>query len=285
MFAYIDANRGEHSVALMCRTYKVSTSGFYAWKNRPVSRRARSNQRLLRKIERIHTQSGQTYGSPRVHRALKDRGVKCSRPRVARLMRRNAIRGRSADLYRRMPGLTRFFRGISNKRLNGKVTAPNQVWVSDLTYISVKGRYWYFAAVMDLFSRRIVGWAFGSSKDSQLTIRALRMAVSRRGPATGLIIHSDRGSEYAAYPMRKMIERLGFMQSMNRPRHSEDNNHMESFFHTFKADRIHGVTFESPRHLRATIVSYLPFYNRYRTHSSLDYKSPLRYEDLTRSHK
>ncbi len=188
-------------------------------------------------------------------------------------------------VYRRAPGVGRFYRDITNKRLNGSVSAPNQVWVCDLTYISVKGRYWYLAAVMDLFSRRVVGWSLGSRKDAQLTLRTLRLAAGQRRAAIGVIVHSDRGCEYGAYPLRGAIERLGFVQSMNRPRHSEDNSHMESFFHTLKAERIHGLRISSPAHLRSVLRSYIPYYNRYRIHSSLDYQSPVQYEILTNRSK
>ena len=265
----------------MCRVYGVTPSGYYAWRRRRISRRRFGAAVLLNEIRRIHRASGDTYGSPRVFKGLRAQGYRCGRHRVAKLMRENGIRARTMRVYRRAPGVHKFFEGISNARLKKIPIRANQIWVADLTYLRVGRRYWYLAAVMDLYSRRIVGWALGAQRNVDLTRRAVHRALRRRAVPRGLICHTDRGSEYAAYRYRRLLARYGVVQSMNRPRHAEDNNHMESFFHSLKADVIHGQTFDSPQQLRGCVSSYIDrFYNRRRLHSSLGYRSPDDYEKL-----
>jgi transposase InsO family protein len=269
----------EHTVRAMCRVYGVTASGYYAWRRRRVSRRRFGAAVLLNEIRRVHRSSGQTYGSPRIAAVLRAQGYRCGRHRVARLMRQHGIRARIMRVYRRAPGVHEFFEGIQNARLKMIPIRMNQIWVADLTYLRVGRRYWYLAAVMDLYSRRIVGWALGAQRNVDLTRRALRRALQRRGAPRGLIFHTDRGSEYGAYRYRRVLERYGVVQSMNRPRHAEDNNHMESFFHTLKADVIHGHTFDAPPQLHGALRRYIDgFYNRRRLHSSLGYRSPVDYE-------
>ena len=265
----------------MCRVYGVTASGYYAWRRRRVSRRRFGAAVLLDEIRRIHRASGQTYGSPRIWEVLRTQGYRCGRHRVARLMRANGIRARIMRIYRRAPGVHEFFDGIQNARLKQIPIRIDQIWVADLTYLRVGRRYWYLAAVMDLYSRRIVGWALGAHRNVDLTRRAVRRALRRRRAPRGLIFHTDRGSEYGAYRYRRLLERYGVVQSMNRPRHTEDNNHMESFFHTLKADVIHGNCFESSPQLRGCVSRYIDrFYNRQRLHSSLGYRAPIEYEKL-----
>lgn len=265
----------------MCRVYAVTPSGYYAWRGRRLSRRQVSSTLLLGEIRRVHRESGGTYGSPRIHHALRALGYRCGKHRVARLMRHNGIRGRVMQVYRRAPGVHEFFEGIQNARLKKTPIRANQIWVADLTYVRVGRRYWYLAAVMDLYSRRIVGWALGAHRNVDLTRRAVLRALKKRRAPRGLIFHTDRGSEYGAYRYRRLLERFGVVQSMNRPRHTEDNNHMESFFHSLKADVIHGNTFHSPAQLRGSVGSYIDrFYNHRRLHSSLGYRSPEEYEKL-----
>lgn len=265
----------------MCRVYGVTASGYYAWRRRRVSRRRLAAAVLLQEIRRIHRASGQTYGSPRIVEALRSQGYRCGRHRIARLMRQHGIRARIMRVYRRAPGVHDFYEGIQNARLKQIPIRINQIWVADLTCLRVGRRYWYLAAVMDLYSRRIVGWALGAQRNVDLTRRAVRRALRRRAAPRGLIFHTDRGSEYGAYRYRRLLQRYGVVQSMNRPRHAEDNNHMESFFHSLKADIIHGNSFESPSQLRGCVSRYIGgFYNRRRLHSSLGYRSPADYEKV-----
>jgi transposase InsO family protein len=198
---------------------------------------------LLGTIRELFEQSRGTYGSPRIHRALVTAGMRVSRRRVERLMREAGLRARAPKLYRRIPGLHGFFTSIPNRQLDRLATAPDQVWVGDITYLKVAGVWRYLAVVMDRYSRRIIGGSLGPAKDARLTLAALNRAVFHRRPRPGLIFHSDRGIEYAAYAFRNRLPALGFVPSMNRPREVTDNAHMESFFHSMKSDAVHGVTF------------------------------------------
>lgn len=184
----------------MCRVYGVSASGYYAWKLRAPSARSVEDERLEREIRVVHESSRQTYGSPRVHESLRRQGEAVSKRRVERIMRERGIRGCSADLYRRMPGTARFFGATDCKAHQVKATAPDQVWVSDVTYLKVQGQWRYLATVMDRCSRRLLGWSLSPDKGQEVVQRALASAIRTRRPSLGTIFHSDRGSEFRAYP-------------------------------------------------------------------------------------
>jgi putative transposase len=206
-----------------------------------------------------------------------------SAKRVARLMREARLRARAARVYRRLPGLQRFFDHVPNLRLGQ--AAPdrlNQVWVGDLTYLRVAGSWRYLAVVMDLYSRRVIGWAVGRLKSTQLTLAALQRAIAARTPPAGLTFHSDRGVEYAAYSYRALLDEHGIVASMNRPYTCQDNAHMESFFHSLKAELIHGREIGSDSELNAMLAGYIErFYNVSRLHSSLGYRCPVDFERST----
>jgi len=263
----------------MCRLYSVTRSGYYAWRLRGPSARALENEQLLASIRQTHLASRGIYGSPRIYRALRNQGETAGENRVARLMRGAGIQARVATLRYTVPNMKRFFQ-IPNQQLDKPGTVPDQVWVGDITYLKVGPIYRYLAVVMDKCSRRIVGWAFGRQKNVVLTLRALNHAVGRRRPPPGLIFHTDRGIEYAANAFRERLAELGIVQSMNRPGQVTDNAHMESFFHSMKSEIIHGRVFAQDSQMLTALRSYLPFYNRSRIHSSLDYVSPATYEKL-----
>jgi len=233
---------------------------------------------LLSTIRTLFETSRRTYGSPRIHQALRAAGTRVSRRRVERLMREAGLRARAARLYRAIPGLHAFFTSIPNRQLARVTTGPDQVWVGDITYLKVGGTWRFLAVVMDRYSRRIIGWSLGRRKDARLTLAALNHAVVNRRPPPGLLFHTDRGIEYAAYAFRTRLAALGFVQSMNRPREITDNAHMESFFHSMKTDVVHGAGFVNPDEVAPLLRRYFPYYNRVRLHSGLGYRSPVDYE-------
>lgn len=267
------------SIALMCRVYGVTRAGYYAWCSRSPSARAQENASLIQQIKQVHQASRGTYGSPRVYQRLRELGVSVGENRVAKLMHRLCIKGRWATLRHTSPNLKKFFGSLPNQQHEHPAQALNQVWVADITYLKVGSIYRYLAVVMDRCSRRIIGWALGRQRNVVLTLRALNYAVANRRPKPGLIFHTDRGIEYYANAFRKRIKQLQITQSMNRPGKVTDNAFMESFFHSMKADVIHGNTFSEDNHLLSVLRSYIPFYNHSRMHSSLNYMSPAMYEN------
>ena len=266
----------------MCRVYGVTRAGFYAWRSRRRSERERQNELLAAEIRAVHTESRGTYGSPRVHRMLQKRGHRVGKHRIARLMRRHGIKARVATIRYTSPSLQRYFGSIANQQLELELQRPDQVWVGDITYLKVGSIYRYLAVVMDKYSRRVLGWAYGPRKDVPLTLRALNRAVQSRRPGPGVVFHTDRGIEYAAGGFKKRIAELGFIQSMNRPGKMTDNAFIESFFHSMKADVFHGCKFDDDDVVRSVLKNDLPFYNRARLHSSLDYVSPATFEQQAR---
>ena len=262
----------------LCERYGVTRAGYYAWRRRVISRHERVDERLSAWIAAVWRASDGTYGSPRIHEALRQAGLAVGRKRVARLMRDVGLKARSARIYRRTTGTRTFFAGVPNRILGRETTAANQIWVGDVTYLRCGQRWRYLAVVMDRHSRRILGWSLGGTRDLSLTLDALNRAVRRQRSLAGLIFHSDRGSEYAAYAYRTRLAALGITQSMKRPREIGDNAFAESLFHTLKADAIHAHTFENDRQLQTTVRAYIHRYNRTRLHSSLGYRSPIDYE-------
>jgi transposase InsO family protein len=262
----------------MCKKLEVSRSGFYAWMRRRESAHRRRDRALARRIETHFEESAGTYGSPRVHALLLREGERVGRKRVARLMREAHLRARSSRIYRRIPAPVLERLGIANQARERHVTGPNQVWRGDVTYIKVPGAWRYLAVVLDQYSRRLLGFKLGSQHNSELTVAALRMAISKRRPPAGLIFHSDRGSEYGAYLYRDRLSGRGIVQSMNRPKTMTDNAHVESFFHSMKSEVIHGRPQLKPDELESVVRRYIARYNRTRIHSALAYRSPIDYE-------
>lgn len=267
---------------MMCPLYGVTRGGFYAWQCRQPSARASQDARLTERIRQVHTQSRGYYGSPRVARQLRCEGESVGRRRVARLMRGARLQGRSARRYHRsMVRQRAFFASVPNQQRVQVVQAPNQIWVGDVTYLKVAGQWRYLAVVMDRHSRRVLGWSLSTRRDATLTSDALRHSVRKRPPVPGLMFHSDRGIEYAAFEYRHQLARLGIMQSMNRPGKMNDNAHMESFFHSLKAELTRDVAFTNEQALRRALQQYMRYYNTTRLHSSLAYRSPLAFEQQT----
>lgn len=266
----------------MCKHLGVTRGGYYAWRAREPSQRQLDDDSITAQIRSVYATSLNTYGSPRVTEAMQQAGVSIGRRRVARLMRRASIQGRSARLYRRRRvGQKAFYRSIPNRQRHLQLDTTNQVWVGDVTYLRVKQQWRYMAVVMDKHSRRLLGWSLSKRRDAQLTCTALQHALRRRQPARGLIFHTDRGIEYGAHDYQAALSRRGIVQSMNRPGQINDNAHMESFFHSLKSEFLWGKQFDSDEELRQTLHTYLQFYNHTRLHSSLGHSSPAAFEQAT----
>jgi putative transposase len=266
---------------MMCEHLKVTRAGFYAWQSREASERSKQDARLLQQVRDVHARSRGFYGSPRVTEQLRLDGVCVGKRRIARLMRLAGLQGRSARLYRQSKVAQRaFFASVPFRADSALPHALNQVWVGDVTYLRVAGQWRYLAVVMDRHSRRILGWSLGPRRDAALTSRALRHAARNRadGASAGVLFHSDRGVEYAAFEFRTQLAKLGMLQSMNRAGKMNDNAHMESFFHSMKTEDLYGRKFRTDIQLRHTLSSYIAFYNQQRLHSSLCYLPPVAFE-------
>jgi transposase InsO family protein len=258
----------------------VSRSGYYDWLKRDMSQRARDEIELLERIRRIHQRSRHTYGSPRVHRSLKEEGMDIGKNRVARLMRVHGIKGRVVTVTRRAPKLRQFQQAGMNLRLNEpSPKGCNEQWVADLTYIKVGSQYQHLITIMDVYSRRILGWSLSKNRTAEDVLRVLRRVIRKRRPDSGLIFHTDRGIEFMAYVVQEELGKHGLRRSYNRLGHCTDNAHMESFYHSLKGELIRGRVFRNTEHLRSALSSYIDgFYNRSRLHSGIGYISPINYE-------
>jgi transposase InsO family protein len=259
---------------------RVSASGYYEWLKRPESPRAAENRRLAAHIKAVHSRSRGTYGRRRVYVQLGREGVRCSRNRVGRLMRRNGLSGMRKRRFRPTTD-SKHNLPVAPNRLarNFSVTARDQVWVSDITYLPTHLGWEYLATVMDLHSRRIVGWAMQRTLERSLTLSALHMAISQRQPAPGLIHHSDRGSQYACGDYQAMLQRHGMIPSMSRKGNVWDNAPKESFYGSLKCELVHRWARPPRDQARRQVFDYIEvFYNRQRLHSSLGYQSPVAFE-------
>ena len=261
----------------LCALYGVTPAGFYAWCRRPASAHTEQDQQLTQRITRIFRSHRGRYGSPRIWQALRATGWRVSHRRVERLMRAAGLRARVVRVYRANPALHRFFGQHPNRLPRHAARRPNQIWVGDITYLPVGPRWRFLARVVDQCSRRVLAWRVGRRRDARLTCRVLEAAVRRRRPAAGLIFHSDRGSEYAATAFRDRVAGWGLRQSATQ-RGPGENAHMESFFHSLKAEAIHGVRFATDAALRRTVAQYIRYYNQHRLHSALGYRSPIDFE-------
>jgi transposase InsO family protein len=268
-------------VSALCRRYGVTRAGFYSWRRRGESRHAEQDRVLLRAITRAFTRHRERYGSPRLYRELRAAGWTVSRRRIARLMRTAGLRARAVRGYRPKAQLRRQYAQHPNRLWTTTVERPNQVWVGDITYLRVGAGWRYLAVVMDQYSRRVLAWTLTRQRTAAVTCGVLTRAAQARGCTTrGVIFHSDRGSEYMGAPFCAHLARLGVVQSAS-VRGPGDNAHMESFFHSLKAELTRGVQFRDDHQLRIALQQYLHYYNTTRLHSSLSYRSPLAFEQQT----
>ncbi len=267
-------------VVRMCRVLNVSPSGYYVWRDRPVSKREMANQELLEKIKEIHVENREVYGSPRLYQALLALGWRCSKNRVARLMRKNGIRAKQSKRFKTTTKANAAH-PVAPNLLGGDFAAdqPNRKWVTDITYIFTLEGWLYLACVLDLFSRRIVGWAMSARMTSSLVADALNMAVRQRQPSADLLHHSDRGSQYTGRLYQQLLKGYQMKISMSGTGNCYDNAAMESFFGTLKNEQVYHCAYRTRDEARTDLFFYIEgFYNRRRLHSTLGYLSPEAYE-------
>jgi transposase InsO family protein len=279
-YRFIEVEKASYPIALMCRILQVSRGGYYAWRTRPESARSRSDRKLLVAIRAAHKASRRTYGSPRMQRELLAQGHSVGRHRVARLMRLDGLRGRRRRRFRTTTQSNHAHPVAANQlERQFAVETPNQAWVTDITYVWTLQGWLYLCVILDLYSRRVVGWAMGQRINQALTLRALKMALAGRAPKPGLVHHSDRGSQYAAKIYRRLLKARGIECSMSRKGDCWDNAVAESFFATLKVELVYETLFITRAQARQQIFEYIEvFYNRVRRHSYLGYVSPVDYE-------
>lgn len=269
-----------YPIRLMCRALAVSAAGYYAWRSRPESPRSIQTRTLRSAIRVIHQESRETYGSPRIWNALVIQGYGVGEHRVARLMRQDGIRAKTVTKWRATTQSQHQFPVAANTLDRAfTVAAPNRVWAGDLTYVWTREGWLYLAVLLDLYSRRVVGWAMGQRLTSELAEQALLMALMNRTPTAGLVHHSDRGSQYAAMSYQRRLTEYGFIPSMSRKGNCWDNACVESFFGTLKRELVHQRQYVTRDEAKQDIFEYIEvFYNRQRRHSTLGYHSPVEYE-------
>jgi putative transposase len=279
-YAFIQEHRDDWPVRLLCQVLEVCPGGFYAWAARPAGARQQRRDALVVQLKAVHREMKARYGSPRLHAELVARGQICCVNTVAKLMRQHGLAAKTARKFRCTTD-SNHDRPVAANLLERQFepAAPNRAWVADITYIATRAGWLYLAAVEDLYSRRVVGWAMGERIDSRLVVDALAMAVERRCPGAGLVAHSDRGSQYASDHYRRLLANRGITCSMSRRGNCWDNAPMESFFASLKKELVHHEDYQTRAEARASVFEYIEvFYNRVRRHSALGYKSPAEYE-------
>jgi putative transposase len=280
VFAFVEAEKDSFPVATLCRLLGVSRSGYYAWRTRPPSARACADREFTRHIRAVHERSRGTYGAPRIRAELRDRGVMCSRKRVARLLRLAGLQGchrrKGPSSPRRPPGASP---APDLVQRNFTAAAPDRLWVADITYVPTWAGFLYLAVVLDVHSRRIVGWAMADHLRSELVIEAVDMAVWRRRPLEDVIHHSDQGSQYTSLAFGRRLREIGLVGSMGSRGDCFDNATAESFFATLECELLARHRFPTRSAARLALFDYIEgFYNTHRRHSALGYLSPAAYE-------
>jgi transposase InsO family protein len=279
-FAFIAARKAEHDVSTLCRMLRVRRSGYYAWFGREESARSKDDRRLTVEICAVFAESKKRYGSPRVCRELRAHGTRVCRHRVARLMQEQQLRARPRRKYVKTTDSAHGLPTPPNLlERDFTATATDRVWAGDVTYLPTREGWLYLAVLLDLYSRRVVGWAMSERNDEALTLSALQMALDQRQPAPGLIHHTDRGTTYASGEYQDVLANQGIVCSMSRKGDCWDNAVVESFFSTLDIECEHGDMFSSRSAARREVTEYiLGFYNPTRLHSTLGYVSPMEYE-------
>jgi transposase InsO family protein len=282
-YGFIERHRSLFAVERMCRTFGVRRSGYYAWRSRVPCMRCAEDERLLVRIRESYKKSRRSYGSPRVTKDLRAWGLCCGRNRVARLMRENGIAAKTKKKFKATTN-SRHNLPVAPNLLNREfiVARPDEAWVGDITYVWTREGWLYLAVVLDLFSRKVIGWGMGERLTAEIALSALKMAILNRMPSAGVIFHSDRGVQYASDAFRKLLEYHGFVQSMSRKGDCWDNAVAESFFHSLKTEHVYFEDYKTRAEATGKIFDYIEiFYNRTRRHSSLEYRSPAEFEAMT----
>jgi putative transposase len=275
--AFIAAEKASYPVTMLCRVLQVSRAGFYAWQKRPPAARTRKDQKLRLEVAAIFAQNRGRYGSPRVHAELRERGERTARKRVARLMRMAGLRARRPR-HLRLTTDSNHALAITGNLLARRfaVAAPNRGWVADISYLWTPEGWLYLAVILDLYSRRIVGWALGERLERKLALDALRMALSQRQAGAGLLHHSDRGSQYPSREYRQLLAQHAMQSSMSRRANCWDNAVAESFFATLKRELVYPAQWRTRAQARSEVFEFIElFYNRKRRHAALGYLSPV----------
>jgi transposase InsO family protein len=271
-----------YGVEEMCRVLSVSRSGFYRWCKNGPSRRQKDNEQLLAQIRQIHRESNRNYGSPRITDALRQRGVKCNHKRIERLMRKNGIRSKRKRKFK-VTTQSKHQRAVAADLIQQDFSAkqPNRLWTSDITYVRTQEGWLYLAVFLDVYSRRIVGWSMNHRLGDELIINAFKQAWHHRQPAAGLIVHSDRGSQYCSRSFKELLDIHRYRQSMSSTGNCYDNAITESFFATLKTELIYDERYRTRNEARRSIFKYIEiFYNRSRIHTSIGGLSPDQFEQM-----
>jgi transposase InsO family protein len=283
-YAFIQEHEAVFSVSRMCRVFDVSRSGFYDWLSRPESARKQADRQLTEDIKQVFEDSRQTYGTRRIQDDLDQQGQRVSRARIGRLMRQAGLRCKTRRRFRATTHSNHTL-PVAPNRLDRQfqVAEPDRAYVGDITYVATGEGWLYLAVFLDLFSRQVVGWAMSHWITAELVVDALQMARWRRRPGQGLLVHSDRGSQYASGRFQTLLKDQGYLCSMSRKGNCWDNAPAESFFHTLKTELIHHRRFETREQAKQEIFEYIEvFYNRQRKHSTLGYRTPVEFEQLNR---
>ena len=283
-FVFIHAHARIYHITTMCRVLEVSKAGYYAWRARPLCERVKDDRRLTERIRAIHAATRARYGSPRVHQELRALGISCGKHRVARLMRRAGLRAKTVPRFR-VTTQSAHAQPVAPNVLDRQFSvaaaaaAPRPVWAADLTYIPTRDGWLYLAVVLDLATRRVVGWALRTRLDQELAVAALTMALAQERPARGGLHHSDRGAQYASRAYQHLLTRAGFTPSMSRVGDCWDNAVVESFFATLTKELLVDGVFPTRAVASREVFSFIEiWYNRRRRHSTLGYKSPAEFE-------
>ena len=280
--AFIQQHRDQFPVTVLCEVLMVSRSGFYSWQRRGLSATRRRRQQLTEQIQEIHYRSGRVFGSPKVYRELKARGVACNQKTVAKCMKAAGMRSKIVPRFRVQTTDSNHSHPIAPNLVNRNFqrSRKDEVWLTDITYIPTAEGWLYLAAVEDLFTREIVGWSMSEQMESRLVVDALQMALSRRQPKQGLIAHSDRGVQYASDHYQRMLKQHGITCSMSRKGNCWDNAPMESFFASLKKELVHHQNYQTRDEARQSLFYYIEvFYNRNRRHSAIDYQMPAKFAE------